>query len=1222
MSYFLRGRKFAHVHTQKTGQSLGVGLVSLLFCCLPLFSQTSQGTIQGGIFDQTGGAVAGAMVTVVDVARGVTRTLTTDGAGQYIATDLTPGTYTVRAEAKGFRTIEHSGLLVEVGQNIRVDLVVQPGEQTQTITVTGEIPAVNTTDATLGGTVSNEAINALPLNGRNFDRLLQLRPGIITNVGGGSGNGPQTNGRRNTDDELRVDGIAGMSQAQGSDILNATYRTGDSDSLMPIDAIQEFNTQENPKAEYGFRDGAVVNVGVRSGTNSIHGTAYAFGRDAEATDAANRFQGFVTPATLEQFGATAGGPILKDKLFWFASYEGLRESVGDINNDTIPADVVMGNPNFSMIDACNALNPNHLALGAAGNPINALSAQISGLNPQTCVVTAASPTVENLWPFDTNTSTTGNYVPPITTNGPLNNGLFKGDYSPGPHHHLTGLYFVSKSNMLGNQFSGQLLPQWQTPVVNNVQQYDGSWTWTPNSTWVNDFRMGYVFMKNAAPVGDQNTVASAPWPAGYGLNTGVTNPLYGGAPQIQISTFTGYIGTGNRSSIRGPEGDVDLIESVSHLHGKHAFKFGFEYIDVLLDGDTYSQAQGNVTFLTLQAFLQGTANTGTILLGDPTEVGRSHWYAGFFQDDWRIKSRLTLNLGLRYEYITPPTEHNNYLGNFNANVNPATTPAVEQVGPGAPIPSMYHAERRDFSPRLGAAWDVFGNGKTVVRAGAGVYRNPSILKTFFNNVPFGATFFGANNVLIGTNMSGTEANLHSPSQPSLSGAQVNWNVGQQIFPSTAATNINGVTYTGPICSPTAQCSMPGVDPNFHDPYSVQYNLGIQRAITSKLTLDVAFVGNKGYSEQGGIDLNQPALGTGWAGAPTAACLASAPTYSNCKVSTAQEIAAGQYRSVFPYLNEISLMTNNEFSNYDALQATLQARNYHGVSFLAGYTYSHSLSISDGNSNNGTPVTVDVVSNPRLDYGASGSDIRHRFTLGPSYAIPGMKSPAQMLQGWSISSIIVLQTGQPWQPVDASIDWLGNSSTNRPTNDPWNYTGPPSAFTVTANPIPCFGKMSGCTPYPTVGGVPQLPAACVSAATAPYGGPTTTEGQLALAALTNTGCYTQGGGILTPPAYGTFGDAFKGIFRGQNYYNVDFSVSKIWKVKERYSAQFRIEFFNLFNRADFAGTSTGGGTAVVVPSPNSGTSGGFGYATVTPDTGNPVLGSGGPRHVQFGLKLTY
>ena len=550
MSYLRRGRSFSYRCSKTAGQWLGVGLVSLLLC-LPLFSQTSQGTIQGGVFDQTGGAVAGATVSVIDVARGVTRALTTDGAGQYVANDVTPGTYTVKATAKGFQTVEHSGVLVEVGQNIRVDLVVQPGEQTQTITVTGEIPAIDTTDATLGGTVSNSEINALPLNGRNFDRLLQLRPGVVTSVGGGSANGAQTNGRRNTDDELRVEGIAGMAQAQGSDILNATYRTGDADSLMPIDAIQEFNTEQNAKAEYGFRDGAIVNVGVKSGTNSIHGTAYAFGRDGAATDATNYFSGTVTPATLEQFGATAGGPVLKDKVFWFAGYEGLRLAVADLTNDTIPADVSMtnfarsgctsllrlGNCGFSMVDACNDLR-------LQGKAINPLSAQISGLNPVTCVVTPGSPSFENMWPFSTNTATQGNYVPPITTTGPLNNGLMKGDYIISPHQHVSGMVFISKSNMQGNQFPGQLLPQWQTPAINDVQQYDGSWTWTPNSTWVNDFRMGYVYMNNASPVGDQSTVASNPWPSGYGLNTGVTNPLYGGSPQIQISTFTGYLGTG------------------------------------------------------------------------------------------------------------------------------------------------------------------------------------------------------------------------------------------------------------------------------------------------------------------------------------------------------------------------------------------------------------------------------------------------------------------------------------------------------------------------------------------------------------------------------------------------------------------------------------------------------------------------------------------------------
>src|ERR1700722_5692581 len=287
-------------------------IVALFLACLPVLSQTQQGSIRGAVLDQSGGAIAGSTVRVTDVARGVAQTLVTDSAGEYEANSLTPSTYTVRAEAKGFKAEEHSGILGEVGQNIRVDLEVQPGEQTQTITVSGDVPTINTTDSTLGGAVSNSSINDLPLNGRNFERLLQLRPRTISAVGAGTGT-TQTNGRRTANDSLRVEGIAEINSSSGSTILNQVYQGGDSSSSVPIDAIQEFSTQENGKAEYGFRDGGAINVAIKSGTNSLHGTAYAFGRDASATDAANPFTHAVTPATMEQFGAAAGGRIIRDK---------------------------------------------------------------------------------------------------------------------------------------------------------------------------------------------------------------------------------------------------------------------------------------------------------------------------------------------------------------------------------------------------------------------------------------------------------------------------------------------------------------------------------------------------------------------------------------------------------------------------------------------------------------------------------------------------------------------------------------------------------------------------------------------------------------------------------------------------------------------------------------------------------------------------------------------
>jgi hypothetical protein len=425
-----------------------VGLFTLFLLCLPLFSQSTQGSIQGAVLDQSGGAIAGATVTVTDSARGTTRTLTTDDAGEYLATDLTPGTYSVRVEAKGFKTTQHSGVLLQVSESVRVDLSVQPGEQTQTITVTGEVPAVNTADSTLGGAVSNNEINALPLNGRNFQRLLDLRPGVVYGAQGGRSGSSSTNGRRTGGDLILVEGIPQIDQAFGGSSINSAYTTTGEDtaSTLPIDAIQEFSSIQNPKAEFGFKDGSVVVVGIKSGTNSLHGTAYAFGRDAAATDGTNYFTGQVTPADLEQFGATVGGPVLKDKVFYFAAFEGLRATVGNTTVDVVPIDKSIGNSSTSIVDAC---------LAVPAGKLNALSAQLAGLNPATCAVTPAnsSPTGENIFPYNPNTSTT--YAPDTPSTTPLNNGMIKGDWTISPHHHVDGMYFVSKAT----QVNGSLEPQ-------------------------------------------------------------------------------------------------------------------------------------------------------------------------------------------------------------------------------------------------------------------------------------------------------------------------------------------------------------------------------------------------------------------------------------------------------------------------------------------------------------------------------------------------------------------------------------------------------------------------------------------------------------------------------------------------------------------------------------------------------------------------------------------
>jgi hypothetical protein len=1226
---------------------LGVA-VAVLLISLPVFPQGSQGTIQGSVFDQSGGAVAGATVTIVDPARGSTKLLTTDAAGAYNSQNLTPGAYTVRGEAKGFQAVEHPNVIVEVGQNIRVDLTLQPGAQTQTITVTSEAPAIDTTDATLGGTVSNASINALPLNGRNFERLLQLRPGMVVGVGSGSGQA-STNGLRQGEDLFVVEGLVQLGPTGGNSIMNSNYRGGDSSSILPIDAIQEFNTAQNAKAEYGWRDGSVVNVGIKSGTNSLHGTAYAFGRES-AWDANNPFTPppqLRTAIELEQFGGTAGGRLIKDKVFWFAGYEGLRSVQGDANVPTIPVDVslaningfgVNGDPTHSMVDACNFLslkagggyNLPGLTTGVNNGFVTPLSATLSGItvNGVTgCKVTAGSASLENLWPYNPTTST--NYFPTnVVSTTPIDNGVIKGDWAVNAKQHISAMFFIAKAQEVFNSSSFQLKPEWESHVPANTYVYTANWTFTPSSNWVNEARGGYAYIYNRTLNGDSSVPTAAAFPGGYSFNTGVTNPLYGGLPQIALSDFTGNLGGGQRTSVRGPEGSANILDQVSYLHGKHAFKFGFDFLDIIFDGNSYNQAEGMVSFKTasgfssLENYLQGVPSAGKIFEGNALEFGRQRAEGIFFQDDWRMTTRVTVNAGIRWEHFGSPYERYNHIGNFNPNVT-GNTPAIQQVGPGAPIPAYFKNDWTDFSPRLGVAWDVRGNGKTVVRAGASLMNALQPAGEIIDIAPFGANFPS-----IGVNTSGTINNQFTPILLQLSGSTVGqlktgWQNNSStvaLFPTATLISTGAFpgTYTGISCSPVnlpvangsaapIPCPTVTIANNFRSPYTAEWNVDVQRAITNELTLDVAYVGNHGFAEPSRIDINQPALGAGYTPAVVTACLGSsgdATPYDKCGPDTNAELAASPFSAKFPYLNNIISQGNLYYSSYNALQVTANMRASHGLSFLAGYTHAHANDF--WHTQNFASLLIPADNNQiNRGYGTSNNDIPDRFTFSPTYKIPGKKVPGQMLEGWSISSIVTLQTGQPWWPVDQQSDILGTgefSTQVSAAETMWNYSGPHSAFESGVSAIPKFTNKTTITAQ----------TECLTAAQAPYAGNANLMG-LAAAALANFGCYAQNGGFLTPPAFGTIGNSGKNIFRTRPYYNWDFSVSKDWKFKERFGAQFRAEFFNVMNSTNYAGPG--------VTDPEKGS---FGQITQTPDTAanNPVLGSGGPRAIQFGLKLSF
>ena len=276
MQSLFRGSR-VHPFWERVARSMIIGLGVLLLSC-PLFSQSSTGRILGDVRDPSDALIIGATVEITDVQRGITRSLETDGAGEYVAPNLEPGIYKITVTKTGFKRFERTNVQLEVASDVRIDVVLQPGDTTQTVIVNEEVPLLNTTSSTLGGTLSNEEITDLPLNGRNYENLLQLRPGVVRYPGGGFST-TSTNGLRAEDNVYVVDGLFNSEPFSGQSIINGAGIAGDSATILPIDAIQEFNLIENPPAEYGWKPGAIVNVGLKSGTNALHGTGFAFGRD-------------------------------------------------------------------------------------------------------------------------------------------------------------------------------------------------------------------------------------------------------------------------------------------------------------------------------------------------------------------------------------------------------------------------------------------------------------------------------------------------------------------------------------------------------------------------------------------------------------------------------------------------------------------------------------------------------------------------------------------------------------------------------------------------------------------------------------------------------------------------------------------------------------------------------------------------------------------------------
>jgi hypothetical protein len=1293
----------------------GLGTVGVLTAALllsvPLFSQTSTGRILGVVKDQTGGTVAGATITVTDISRGVSRSLTSDEAGTYLATNLLPSTYKVQAVFTGFQTWARENVQLEVGQDIVVDVVLQPGAQSQTVTVTEELPLLNASSSTLGGTLSNENINELPLNGRNYQNLLELRPGVVLNLGNNAtgGGAASTNGMRNeSSNEYLIEGLHGMDPYTGMSVMNAFQVNGDASTLLSVDAIQEFNTQFNPKASYGLKAGGSVNVGLKSGTNAIHGTGYAFFR-RDALDARNFFNIAAQPkvnSDVNQFGATVGGPLKKEKLFYFLGYEQRITDLGNASStqagftDPTMLTGVCSGPGASLAtclpipnsvagsrtpDAASHFILACLALPAASRSPQSLS--MLGLNAD-CSPGTVYPNPNFFVPHGGNdhgaTSNTAfginSYFPNTQTNTEAMGGLAKIDYHLNDKNSLSGFLFDGRG--YGPDGSTNVNPIWRTDFVTNSLMAGGTWTWLPSSNVANSLRFGYASL-NLPSIGvDTETGVTA---AQLGLPTGVTAPENAGLSAIAIN---GFYSLGSRmTEFQGPNNTREFSDQVSYLRGKHALLFGGTVIVEHQNGAIWAAGKGTFSFGSggdgLAAFLAGQnavpaiggiaplstgLQTATLLYGNPNTHIHRNSYGLFLQDDFRVRPTLTLNLGVRYDYSSVPKDRDSILGGFDPNAG--------IVQEGAQIPAISNPDYNNFSPRLGFAWDVSGNGKTVVRAGGSIIYELITLRTYsevnnspalggnptswvigcstptttlgvLNPIPAGATTNCAGALLTPGGTRNVGVVSYSISNASIGAVQ--WDgpakgTSGSIFPTSAINNCSPFVLVRDNPAVTtadragAPCDLNTADRNLRTPYVSTWTLSIERALRSNVVLDVAYVGNHGTKLLGRTDDNQAPSGPGWNAVVPSGANAGKTLLQVCNLTgTASTCDAGKldnktlftngqtalglftntvqaakpFGLKYPYIGVIARVWNRDDSNYDALQMSLTARNYHRLSINTGYTFGKALGIGD---NNNDGVSIDAY-NPRMQYGPLATDVRHRLTTSLTYAFPERRGYAGLLQGWKMNNLIHYQTGLSWAPTDTR-DFQGVSK----AVSRWNFSGNPNDFVTDYNGVqfPIFHPAGATVPAPAAtGNNPQVPGTNYAASDLAINTAACTTNAASMAALQAFGCWTEGSSALTPPAPNTYGDAVKGIFRGPHYWNLDTSVTKTQKFTERLSAEFRGEFFNILNHPVFSNPAVSLNQCTASTCT-------FGKTSTTPDVaaGNAVLGSGGARRIQLGVKLIF
>ena len=1191
----------------------------------PLVAQKDAGAVVGLVRDQSGAVVQGAKVTITDADRGTTLTLTTNNDGEYVASPLHIGRYTVTVEKSGFKKAVAGPVQVNVQDRVGVDVQLQPGAATEVMTVTSQGSQLETETSDLGQVVDSQRINALPLNGRNYAQLALLGTGIAAAEPGSrveTTYGFSSNGARSLQNNFLLDGID--NNANLGDVLNGAAYV-----VQPaVDAIAEFKVETNAySAEFGRGNGAIMDAVIKSGTNQIHGDLWEFLRN-EKLDATNAFDNPATggfgqqPYKQNQFGFTLGGPIVKNKMFFFGDYEGLRIRQALPQLSTVPTQAEVGGDFSSFLDLttttgaldCNGYptymgeifdptqaqpnsayngGPCSLPIGTTGpgwtgtptnkftnpggtsTPIDPLAQELANLFP---------PPTPNL------TNPGGNYLADPKRNETENKFDIRYDHNISlKDNFFTRFSYGNDSNFLPSPFQNFLDGgSFQDGYGNNTAiGLAASEVHTFRNNLINEFRFGFNHLHSHRYNLYYNENVSQELPIPFPGVPYTASDQDGGLPAIYFGDGTAAIGASQYLPANEHQHSFVFTDNLAWTHGRHAAKFGtelrFEQFTILepaaargdmdfgdgfLINDNYgAPATGGESFAT---FMQGIPDDGSITSVTPNIIYNRQIYAIYALDDFKVSPKLTLNVGLRYELFTTIKEANNQQATFDfsslsliapSGQNAQLTPTLgtELAIQNNGSRGLIHPDLNNFAPRIGLAYQIAD--KLVLRTGYGIFYGGQENGPFSNPSPgFNPPFLSSESY-----NAPCQAPIANPAYPafdcSISAANnsgLALNQLQQGFPN------NTITGLSPLADPNAP-ELYSLDPHLVTPYTQQWHLGLEYQLPAATVLEVSYAGSRGLKLFAFYNGNQavPVVGTdSLPTAPRRPAQDEAPGASGpCTLAESQNCN--------PALDTtIDTFRSNTFSNYNSLQVRLEKRYTHGLQFEAAYTYSHALdnasSASLGSVNNGD---FEDQRFPNANYGNADFDVRQRFVFSYVYDLPFGRGKMFAPN----SSGFVNQVIGGWQMTGVFSAATGNYYTATDIDDVLGGD--------------CGGTVGYYCSRPNMIGNPNAKP-CV---------PGTLFNTCAFADNTNLG---------------TFGNAGRNIIEGPGYKTWDTSFVKLFPISEQKRFEFRAEFFNVLNHVNYLFGQFGAISAE--PTPLELGQAAFGFP----------LSARAPRQIQVALKFYF